>query len=265
MQDAIRNAYALGQFEWPELAEVSLADFERHVRSLDVRLEDLATNGADVYLALACASNDPAGLEILERRFFGALDEFLTKSGFSEPIRQDVLQQVLIHLCTEESPPILTYAGRSSLDSWLQATMVRFAVELAQSTEQADARQDNEQALRQLLDNTPDPKLQATLDRARPALQDAMVEAMGALQDRDKTLLKLSFVEGLSIDSIGDRYGVQRTMVAGWIADIRHRILEAARALLASQHGLRELEFASLVLLLRGDLHSSLLRVFGAA
>jgi RNA polymerase sigma-70 factor (ECF subfamily) len=264
MEDAIENAYFAGQREWAGLARGTLQDYTRHVRALGTCEGDLERHGADLYLALACGLADPEALRILARSFFPPLDEHLARSGFDGAARQDVFQQMLLHLCAGECPRILTYAGRAALSSWLRVTTMRFALNM-QCPAARGGQRTSDVGLELLLGEGADPERQMAVEKARPLFQTALQAAIGNLADRDRTLLRLCFLDGLTIETIGNMYGVHRATAARWIADIRHRILKDVQSLLVRDSALHASEFGSLACLVRSELHLSLRRVLGTS
>jgi RNA polymerase sigma-70 factor, ECF subfamily len=264
MQDLIQRAYLDGQMKWPELADVTLDEFAAHVRSHQVAAPDLGRHGAELYLALACGKSDEAAVQTLEKCYFPALDEYMAHSGFADTVRRDVFQLLLLHLCTGEAPRMLTYAGRAALSTWLRVATYRFALNL-RDQEQLPRIPDAEVMLNRMMSSQVDLEMQATIDKARPLFQSALQKAMAELADRDRTLLRLSFLDGLSIDAIGGMYGVHRATAARWISDIRAKIFKGVRSMLVKDYGLRASEFESLAFLVQRELHLSLERVLGAA
>lgn len=264
MQDAIQRAYLAGQLEWPSLTTLTPADYAAHVRRLQVTLTNLARHGADLYLALACGKADPKAVRTLEQRFFPDLNEYLARAGFEAVTRQDVFQQLLLQLCAGETPRIMSYAGRAALSSWLRVATHRLAIAIAERSK-FPRKRDSDLTLNQLLSGDADPETQAAIDKARPMFQAVLRRVMDGLKDRDRTLLRLCFLDGLSIDKIGTLYGVHRATAARWICDIRQEILKEVEVVLVRDFGLRASEFKSLAFLVHSELHLSLIRVLGAA
>jgi RNA polymerase sigma-70 factor (ECF subfamily) len=264
MKDAIQRSYLASQLKWRKFANVTLEGFVRHVRTLQVSESDLEIHGEELYLALACGMTDPSAVETLQNCYFPALDEYLARSGFDAPSRQDVFQQLLLHLCAGESPRILTYAGRAALSSWLRVATHRFALNLEQRN-QVQKKRASDVTLSDLMSPNTNPEIQGAIDKARPLFQVALRKAMDELKDRDRTLLRLCYLDGLSIDGIGSLYGVHRATAARWICDIRDNILEEVRSSLVEDFGLHASEFESLAFLVHSELQLSLRRVLGAA
>ena len=133
MQDVIERVYLEARQRWSGLERATLRDYSAHVAMLGTSRAELERHGADLYLALACGMADPNALRILEGRFLPAVNEQLSRSGFDEPTRKDVFQQMMMHLCAGPRPRILTYAGRAALSSWLRVTAMRFALNMRAS------------------------------------------------------------------------------------------------------------------------------------
>jgi RNA polymerase sigma-70 factor (ECF subfamily) len=109
------------------------------------------------------------------------------------------------------------------------------------------------------------PELRLAVENARPAFEAALRCAIGDLPQRDRTLLRLHFLDRLTIDTIGSMYGVHRATAARWISDIRRKILLQVQSMLSRELGMGVSEFDKLAFLIRSQIQLSLIRVFGAA
>jgi RNA polymerase sigma-70 factor (ECF subfamily) len=263
MQETIERAYVAGQREWPGVRGGTLDAFERHVQELGTSRTELERHGRDLYLALALGMGDHQALLVLKSLFFPPLDRHLGRCGFDQAARDDVFQQVLLHLCTGQSPRILSYAGRAALCSWLRVSVLRFALNLQAKTRRG-AGNLSDDVLAELVCAEADPERQLLRETARPQFQSALQEAVERLTVRDRTLLRLYFVDGLGVDALGKIYGVHRATAARWMHDIRQRILREVRCLLAGDSGVHASEFTSLALLVQSQLHLSLGRLLHA-
>jgi hypothetical protein len=107
MQEAIQNAFLAAWWEYPALQHLTLDDYASHVRRLNATAPDLALHGSDLYLSLACGKHDQDAIRLLEQNHRTQLETHLVQAGFDEATRQDVFQQLLLHLCTGDSPRIL--------------------------------------------------------------------------------------------------------------------------------------------------------------
>ena len=57
-----------------------------------------------------------------------------------------------------------------------------------------------------------------------PAVQRALIEATAALTPRERTLLKLHLVQGVSADALAKMYRVHRATTTRWLADARGKV-----------------------------------------
>lgn len=76
---------------------------------------------------------------------------------------------------------------------------------------------------------TDDPELEFLKTRYRAAFKTAFETAIASLSTRERVILRLQIIDGLSIDGIGSIYGVHRATAARWLARARRQILTATR------------------------------------
>jgi RNA polymerase sigma-70 factor (ECF subfamily) len=128
---------------------------------------------------------------------------------------------------------------------------------LLTSNERKD-RENDTVALGALIEDELTPELAAVCRRHGDAFQKALERSLESLDRRDKTLLRLHFVDELSIDAIGRIYRVHRATVARRLVAVRRRIFDHLRADLSLRLGATNSEFRSILAALRTDLELSL-------
>jgi RNA polymerase sigma-70 factor (ECF subfamily) len=106
-----------------------------------------------------------------------------------------------------------------------------------------------------------DPELAFLRERYRDSYQTALRDALARLSVKERSVLRLSVVDGLSIDAIGRAYQVHRATAARWVVGAREQLLKETYALLGERLQLRESELRSLATALRSELHLSLGRL----
>jgi RNA polymerase sigma-70 factor, ECF subfamily len=264
MKEVIEKAYAAGRWDWRDLLKPELAEYTRHVQHHQTTAKELERNGADLFLALGCGLGDAHAVRGLQDKYFSALSNSLARAGFDSTTREDVLQQMLLHLCAGDSPRMLTYAGKASLGAWLAVTSMRLALNMRPRNCWGSNGNDSFEPER-LFSDEDTPEVRLAIEKARPAFQAALQNAIVELPLRDRTLLRLYFLDRLTIDAMGSMYGVHRATAARWISDIRGKILGHVQSALSRDLGLAASEFDSLAFLIRSQLQLSLIRVFGAA
>lgn len=261
---ALVAAWEEGRSAWPRVALES-SRFAEHLGTHVVIGEaaDLLETPhlADLYLACACVHGAPAALEELERRFFPEVRDALRRLQLPEAQREDVQQSLRHKLFVGEAgapPKLASYAGRGPLAGWLCAAAIRTALSTLRRAPKESALADE-----QILElTTDDPELEHIRRRFRAEFREAFRLALQALEAQQRNLLRLSFLDGLSIDEIGALFGAHRSTAARWIVRARRTLYEETRRVLAERFRFTSSEVDSLMRLMRGQLDLSLSRYF---
>jgi RNA polymerase sigma-70 factor (ECF subfamily) len=222
-----------------------------------------ALRADDLYLAVGCASGDATSIAYLEReQLGGARGALLRLLGATDA--DDGLQTLRMKLLVgrDGAPPkIAEYAGRGNLAGWIKVVAVRIALSVLR-TKRPEWDADTDDALLELplpASGEPDPM------RARygAAFKSAFQAALAALSPRERLLLRLQFVDDLSVDRIGALYGVHRATAARWVARARDSLFDGTTKRLAAALGLAEEQLSSIIDAVRSHVDVSLLRVLG--
>jgi RNA polymerase sigma-70 factor (ECF subfamily) len=216
---------------------------------------------ADLYLARACIDGDAAALKTFESKIIpeagSAIRGVDSRPDFVDEVRQRVRAKLLVG--THERPPrIADYSGRGTLAAWVTVTAVRVGLTFLRETQRANKYKDERWVSALVLPEVGDPELDHLKERYRTELQQALTRACADLEDRERTVMRLYFMEGLSIDKIGKIYGVHRATIARWIAKSRERLFDRTRAVLIQDMALPPEELSSLDRLVRSQLDVSL-------
>jgi RNA polymerase sigma-70 factor (ECF subfamily) len=86
---------------------------------------------------------------------------------------------------------------------------------------------------------------------------------MAVLAPAERTLLRLHFVDGLSLDKLAVIEQISRSTVARRLVELRARLAAATKAELHRALGIAGKELDSMVGLLQSQLHLSLARLLG--
>ncbi|MBN1206614.1 MAG: sigma-70 family RNA polymerase sigma factor [Myxococcaceae bacterium] len=174
--------------------------------------------------------------------------------------REDILQDVRGKLLVAEAgatPKLKQFGGESTLVSWLRTVLVR------ESLSHLRGRGPKQGELSELVESLPARGLSPELDFVRRShrvvFTEAFTRALEGLEPRERSVLWLSFVEGLSIDQLGVLYGVHRTTAARWVVRARERLVEGTRAWLSTVHRLDTQDIDELLASLQSHLGVSLL------
>ena len=87
-----------------------------------------------------------------------------------------------------------------------------------------------------------DPELGLARAEVKHHFEGALQVALAGLDARDRMLLRLSLVSGLSCQKIGKIYGVNASTAARWLARARDQLLSAMQRHLKQTHGLEPAE-----------------------
>ena len=260
---AAQRLWQAGRAAWPGV-EVALETFTAHVARHTSGVSDPEAAaadlyGSDLYLACACDSGDPHGLRVFEEEILpqagSALRRLDPSPAFADEVRQ-LLRQKLFVTDGSSLPKIADYAGRGPLTTWVRVSAVRTALNLRGSGRREQPMTASQVAA--LAPPVDDPALKYLKAQFADEFEAALARACASLTDRDRTILRLRFVDDLGIDQIGGLYGVHRATVARWIARIRDELFAATRTDLVARLKLSDSDFESLLGLARSQLDLSL-------
>jgi RNA polymerase sigma-70 factor (ECF subfamily) len=213
----------------------------------------------DLYLACGCLAGDQAAVAALTAQH-GATIRAAIARVVRGPDAAEVEQQLLDGLVvgTAASPPKLaTYAGKAPLERWLSVAAQRAALMwLRDNREEARAR--DGAAGEPPLGGHTHPETAYLKERYRGDFARALKEALERLPERERVILRLQLVSGLSAEKIGTMFGVTQPTVSRWLAAAREALLDDIKATLGQQLGTSSDELASLAGMVASRLDLSL-------
>ncbi|HYI00355.1 sigma-70 family RNA polymerase sigma factor, partial [Hyalangium sp.] len=173
-------------------------------------------------------------------------------------LRQGLRQRLLL---AEGSalPKIATFTGRGALAQWTRAVATRLAMDLRREASGNIPLEEAPEEAEAVVGH--DPEFSFIRARYLDDFRQAFREALAALTPKERNLLRLHYVDNLSVDSVGTMYQTSRSTAARWIAQSREQLLERTRALLAQRLKLSPHELDSMLGLLRSHLDVSLNRL----
>jgi RNA polymerase sigma-70 factor, ECF subfamily len=254
---ALRRMFADGDRAWPGLG-LSLEAFVHHLAARGAAVERIAAlHAADLYLACACEARLRGAVEAFERAYLGQVGAFLSRMRPSpdavDEVRQ-VLREKLLVGKPGAAPKIAEYDGRGALASWVRVIALRAAIDLRrQGRRAADERGPGPDGAA-----VTDPETRYLKSRYRAALDEAIRSAVRALGVEERELLRLHFVDGLTLERQAEILGVHRATVARRVAAARRALKDGARRRLRAGLGVSEAEADSVIRLVRSQLDLSL-------
>lgn len=187
---------------------------------------------------LACALLTPRtqakALAVALERLRPEFGVVLGKMSIAAAHHEGLLRRSLEHLLVEEGHArrkLLSYAGEGALAHFVATTAARlFAMEQRSEA----SRQAREQAFGPAV--APGPaSAERQLARKQQAqlFERAFTAALDTLSTKDRALLRLNLVEGVTQEKLAQAHGVSRNTMMRWLLDARAALAAATRAGLA--------------------------------
>ncbi|MFO0560941.1 MAG: sigma factor-like helix-turn-helix DNA-binding protein [Polyangiales bacterium] len=204
-----------------------------------VALEEL--HAVDLLLARRGAQGDRAAVACIERTFIARIAAWLGAIETDALVIDEVKQRVRVLTLSGSPPKINEYRGRGPLGAWLRVVSLREHAEHYRARGVVARGAVSDEQLAELAQSEGlSPELACVKARYRPVMSAAFRAAIQGLSARERTLLKLCYVDGLSLDAIGGLYAVNKSTVSRWMASIREQVLDRA-----IDHARREIDGAS--------------------
>lgn len=214
---------------------------------------------ADLRLASACLDGDPTALASFDdllrvevRRAVAPLD---TSNTLVDEVTQLAREKLLVQRRLRD------YSGQGPLGAWLRAVAVRLGL----NARRAGGR---DVPVAELPDQPladPDPELALLRARYRDQFKRAFEAAMASITPRERTLLRLTTLDGLALATVGQMYGKDASTVSRWLAATRATLLERTRASLAEALKLSSGELDSVMRAADSQLNLSIARLLQSA
>jgi RNA polymerase sigma-70 factor (ECF subfamily) len=262
----LAELYARGRAAFPGLSVDDDAFVKRLARSVarsGAALETLAVE--DLFLACACADELPGALDAFEARCGAPIQAAIASIAKSEDIRDEIRQQVrdVLFVGAEDRPPkIATYTGQGALGKWVGVVAQRIALMMVRA-DKTEARARDGAAAEAML-ATADAELAIVKDQYRAEFRRAMQDALTSLPERERLVMRLHLVGGMSVEAIGKMYDVSQSTASRWLAKARATIVETAQRLLQERLRVSPDEFQSLAALVVSQLDLSMSRVLSS-
>jgi RNA polymerase sigma-70 factor (ECF subfamily) len=260
LETTLAALLSAGRAAWPDV-RVPDDVFLRHLAERLPADGDAAatleqTHAADLYLACGCAHGDPAAIAAFERELMPQVALFLDRADALPEFTDELKQQLRERLLVARAgllPRIGGYTGRGPLGAWLRTATARAAVDLRR----ARGRPETAEAL-DLPGVTADPELAYLKGHYAEELKAAFAEALGKLAPRERNVLALYYLDGVSSQDIGAAYNVDARSVRRWIDQARDDILRATLRHLEARLKLPRAELERLIGMLQSRLDFSI-------
>lgn len=216
---------------------------------------------ADLFLACACSRGDETAINTFREAYMHKIRFALERNVPSEYV-EDLAQGVMVKLfvSTERRPPVIgKYAGRGKLGSWVQTIAVREGQSLLRK-KRALPSDDIDMLVDKALDGV-DAELLELKHRYRDEFKRAFEKAFGALELRERNLLRHEYLDGLNLERIAALYGTSRSTAHRWRSQARAALFEQTQKIFSDELGLDKDDFDSVIRLIESQYDLSLARI----
>lgn len=265
---AADEAYQRGATAWPGLV-ASRAHFEQIGQRCRERMADggelpgwEAVNAPDVFLVAALLGGRPEAHAAFDRAILEPCRAPLARLGMPAAGVDDVLAELRSKLVVADGGelPIARQTGEGQLVALVRVMAVRAGIN-RQQREHRYTSEDRD-ALDRLL-GTHSPAGALLTEEAKALLRRVIAAAIGTLEEREQTLLRLHIYHRMSIDDLGRTYGVHRATAARWLAKIHDAIDAQTRQALAEELRTESDHLRSLIDAARTGLTSAFAQALG--
>lgn len=239
-----------GREAWPgvDLAETDFAAHLGAVISDDMALVDALDElrTADLYLACACGRGDTVALRFFESQVMPRAAAAVARVDAQPQFVDDVCADLRIRLLVQDArtPDIMAYIGRGPLVHWVQVAAMRAA-----TSRKRKKRREVPMELPDVVDSllTTDPELAPFADEIRQPFAEVFAQALDKLTPRERNVLRMYLIDGVSAEGIGRMYRVHRATVARWITKARQKVHRETRRGLAAAVEMKAGSFESVL------------------
>jgi RNA polymerase sigma-70 factor, ECF subfamily len=201
----------------------------------------------DLFLAIACSRQDRIAWEYFADDYRSLLKQFSVQACGNSSDGEDLAQEIITKMLKEKNR-LAGYNGRGSLAGWLRAAVSHAAVDRFRRMRRQVSLDDptNNASLEDLAD--PEiPDEEENLDaRWGPIVSNIVNNKIAELSARDRLLLGLYYLRGISLKIIGKQFGIHEATASRWLDGLRRDIRKQVESELRKKHGLRTGEIQSL-------------------
>jgi RNA polymerase sigma-70 factor (ECF subfamily) len=248
-----RRCFDSGRAAWPGIP-LALEDFERcFARHAEKGALPLERYAPDAYVAYACAKGVPEALATFERLHAADLAHAAASIEASHAFTQEVVKIARERLLVSKNGApgkIAEYGGGAPLKTWLCAVALRTALNVQKRGRGRCETLLEDQDLRVVERG---PEFEYLRGRYKQAFEDAVRAALERLAPKQRLLLRLNVIDGLSVDKVGALYKVGRPTAARWLANARGVLLAQVHSELHAKMRLTSSELDSVATQMRSQ------------
>lgn len=213
--DALSRVLSAGRTRWPGL-KVDSQELSRYLVDRGISVEGLTPSIAcDLFLAFACFANVPSAVQLFQTTYdpiiAATARRFDATGGMVDELRQRLAESLFVG-AGRRAGRIGEYRGRGPLSAWVRTCAKRAALRLAKinSPEMLMTRD----ALADEISDVCDQELTLLKDHYGELFRKELVLALSELPAKDRMLLQLHLVAGLSTTRIAKMYHLNQSSIS---------------------------------------------------
>jgi RNA polymerase sigma-70 factor (ECF subfamily) len=257
--DLVDRVMAAGKSRWPDLA-VDRAQLARHLREGGVAVDLAATSIAgDLYLAYACLTNAPTAVKLFHKTFGQIVTATARQFDRTGALTDELWQRLaeLLFVSQADRPPrIAEYRGRGPLGAWVRTCAKRTALRLVK----IDGSEilETKEAIAEEIADACDQELALLKSHYGELFRQELLVALSELSAKERTLLQLHLVAGLSTTRIAKMYRQHQSSVSRQLQKATATIFTLVKERLHLRLGVATAELESLLDLARSHIELTL-------
>lgn len=257
--DACVGVLAAGKLHWPDL-NVDSRELVGYLAERQVVPETLTPAiAADLFLAFACFVKVPTAVQLFQTAYdpiVVATARRLDRSGaLVDELRQRV-HELLFVGSSRAAPKIGEYRGRGPLSAWLRTCTKRVGLRLVRTS--APEVLMTRDALADEISDVCDQELSLLKDHYGELFRQELVRSLNELPARDRMLLQLHLVAGLSTTRIAKMYHLNQSSISRQLQRTAATIFARVKERIHARLGVETADLESLIDLARSHIELTL-------
>lgn len=257
----VENAVRVAREAWPDVELPGEAFAERLGEVISRESGDLVgevarVQAADLFLAHACLAGVDAANRAIARLHFARVNEWVSHVDRSHAFADDVRQEAYRRLLLGDEGPgkLVDYTGRGALGAFIRVFVTRLARKMKRRKSESAA---HDEPFERLEAPDLDPEVALLKKRYAKEFSDAFRAVLTTLEPDERNVLKLHYLDGLSIEEVGMAYRVSRATAARWLAKAKQRVTDETARVLSERLGTSSPGAATLFGLVESQLGTS--------
>ena len=257
--DPVSLVQSAGKLRWPSL-QVDALELRGYLQERAVSTVGLSPAiAADLFLACACVMRVPSAIQLFQTTYDPIVSSAARRldgsPAFADELRQRLSEQLFVG--TDHSPAkIGDYRGRGPLSAWLRTSAKRLALRLAKvsSPEVLMTRE----ALADEISDVCDQELALLKEHYGELFRQELVLALNELPARERMLLQLHLVAGLSTTRIAKMYHLNQSSISRQLQRAAANVFALIKQRVHARLGVETAELESLLDLARSHIELTL-------